>query len=93
MTVFVFDPAANTARDGVEGRGPVVFAVGNLPCELAREASEAFSGVLRSLLPGLTETDLRMPYERLALAPELKRALILHKGRLTPGYRYLKGHL
>ena len=37
---------------GFEGPGLAVMAVGNLPCELPREASETFSEALRPVRPG-----------------------------------------
>lgn len=87
--VYVYDPDTGLISDGVEGRGPVILAVGNLPCELPREASEAFSHVLSGLMPALVEADLAAPYGELLLPPELKRALILHHGNLTPDYEYM----
>ena len=88
--VYVYDPAADSISDGVEGRGPVVLAVGNLPCELSRESSEAFSAVLSPFVPALAATDFSVPYAQLSLPPELGRALILHHGDFTPGYEYMR---
>jgi len=91
--VYVWDPVTGEAIDGVAGRGPVVMAVGNLPCELSRDASESFSRTLATLMPDLLAADLDVPFERLELSPELKRALILHRGELTPDYAYLRRFL
>ena len=33
------------------------------------------------------------PDEELALPPEIKRAVIVYQGELTPAYRYLEGHV
>ena len=88
--VYVYDPASGDIADGVAGRGPVVLAVGNLPCELSRESSEAFSAALSPFVPVLAATDFSVPYERLDLPAELKRALILYHGDLTPDYEYLR---
>jgi alanine dehydrogenase len=88
--VYVYDPEAGSIADGVAGRGPVVLAVGNLPCELSRESSLAFSAALSPFVPALAETDFSMPYAQLGLAPELRRALILHHGDFTPGYAYMR---
>ena len=87
--VYVFDPQSGHVSDGVDGVGPVVLAVGNLPCELSREASEAFSAVLSGFMPALVQADLTRPYDQLELPPELKRALILQGGELTPDYAYM----
>ncbi len=88
--VYVYDPDTGGIADGVEGRGPVVLAVGNLPCELSRESSEAFSAALTPFVPALAAADFSLPHRRLSLPPELQRALILHHGELTPGYEYMR---
>jgi alpha-aminoadipic semialdehyde synthase len=91
--VYVYDPVDDAVRDGVEGRGVLMMAVGNLPCELSRDASEAFSHVLATFIPALVAADFSVPYDELALPDELKRALILHHGELTPDYEYLRRSL
>jgi saccharopine dehydrogenase (NAD+, L-lysine-forming) len=88
--VYVYDPDTGSIVDGVAGRGPVVLAVGNLPCELSRESSEAFSAALSPFVPALAAADFSVPYDRLSLPPELRRALILHHGELTPDYAYMQ---
>ena len=88
--VYVYDPEVGSIADGVAGSGPVVLAVGNLPCELSRESSEAFSAALSPFMPALAETDFSVPYAQLSLPPELRRALILHHGDFTPGYAYMR---
>jgi len=88
--VYVYDPEAGGIADGVAGRGPVVLAVGNLPCELSRESSEAFSAALSPFVPALADTDFSVPYTQLGLPPELRRALILHHGDFTPGYEDMR---
>jgi alpha-aminoadipic semialdehyde synthase len=89
--VFVFDPATGSEADGVAGPGPVILAVDNLPAELPREASEDFSAVLRDFVPALAAVDFGA--DDPALPAPLKKALILHRGELTPAYRYLEKHL
>jgi len=91
--VYVYEPERDGITPGFAGRGPVVLAVGNLPCELAREASQAFSAVIRTFMPALVAADFDVPFADLALPDELKRALILHHGELTPDYAYLRSFL
>jgi alpha-aminoadipic semialdehyde synthase len=88
--VYVYDPDTGRIADGVEGRGPVVLAVGNLPCELSRESSTAFSAALSPFLPALAAADFSMAYDRLNLPPELRRALILLHGHFTPDYEHMR---
>ena len=91
--VYVYEPATGTARDGFEGDGPVVMAVDILPSEIPRESSVDFSRVLSPLLAELSRADLGRPFAELGLPPELKRAVIVHQGELTPDYEYLQAHL
>jgi len=90
---YVYHPASDTVQDGVEGNGPVVMAVDNLPCELPRESSQYFSSVLRDMVPDLAAADWSADFDRLELPSFLKKAVIVHKGELTPSYRYLQQHL
>jgi alpha-aminoadipic semialdehyde synthase len=91
--VFVYDPDQDRAIDGVEGRGPVIMAVDILPSELPRDASEYFSSVLMEYVPSIAQADYSVPFEELALPPEIKRAVIVYQGELTPNYRYIEKYL
>ena len=91
--VFVYDVENGTIESGVRGRGPVVLAVDNLPCELPRESTESFSHALMPFLPHLIRCDWRRPLAELGLPPELERAIIVHRGRLAPRFSYLQEHL
>ena len=91
--VYVYDPENGSVNSGVEGRGPVVLAVEILPAELPREASEEFSKALAHFLPALAAADFSVPFDQLDLPPELKRAVIVHRGKLTPDYTYLEEYL
>ncbi len=91
--IYLYDPIEREARSGVEGRGVVVQAVDNLPCELPADASKEFGEALFDMVPNLASTDMEVPFEDLALDPRLKRAVIVHRGELTPQYEYLKEHL
>jgi hypothetical protein len=87
--VYVYDPATGAAIDGVAGNGPVVMAVDILPSELPRESSDYFSSVLAGHVPDIVAADYSAPFDEVDLPPEIKRALIVHRGELTPAYRYL----
>jgi len=91
--VYVWDPDSGEVTSGVAGRGPVVLAVDILPAELPRDASEAFSNILMPYIPALAAADFGRDFSDLALPPELKRAVIVHRGELTPAYRYLEADL
>ncbi len=90
---YVYDPRKDSVRTGVEGTGIVIMAVDNLPCELPREASTHFSGVLRDMVADLAAADWAADFDALELPGHLKRAVIVHRGQLTPDYAYLSRHL
>jgi len=90
---FVYNPLTGVVRDGVEGEGVVVMAVDILPSELPRDASDYFSQVLLPYVPDLAAADYTASFDNLALPAEIKRAVIAHRGELTPSYRYLQHHL
>jgi alpha-aminoadipic semialdehyde synthase len=88
--VYVYEPAHDRAADGVEGEGIVVMAVDNLPCELPRESSMAFSEGLKPFVGALAKADYARPFERLELPEEIKKAMIVYQGALTPDYRFME---
>jgi alpha-aminoadipic semialdehyde synthase len=90
----VYNPTTDTIRDGYEGDGVVVMAVDNLPCELPRESSESFSQTLLRFIPDIMKADFSAPdFEHLKLPPEIKNAVILYRGKLTPNYEYINKFL
>lgn len=91
--IYVFDPLEGKAIDGYRGRGPVILAVYNLPCELPRESSAYFSNVLRKYVPEIVGADYTVSFERLRLPESIKNAVIVYRGELTPNYRYLEKFL
>lgn len=90
---YVYLPDEDDFREGIEAPGIAVLAVDNLPCELSREASKAFSEALRGFVPAIARADYSRPFAELALPPEILRAVVTHQGELTPEYRYLSQHL
>ena len=91
--VYVYDAASGEAVSGVAGRGPVILAVDNLPCEIPVDASQHFGDALLRFLPALARCEWSRPFEALDLADEIRRAVIVHRGRLTPSYAYLERYL
>jgi len=91
--VYVYDPATGRATDGFEGHGPAMMAVDILPAEIPRDASVDFSRVLKRFLPELEQADLSVGFDALSLPAELKRAVIVYRGELTPDYAYLKSFM
>jgi alpha-aminoadipic semialdehyde synthase len=92
--VFVYNPSTDTIEDGYEGDGIVVMAVDNLPCELPLESSGSFSEALLRFIPEIMKADFTLDdFDRIALPAEIKNAVILYQGKLTPAYRYINKYL
>ncbi len=91
--VYVYLPDEDRIELGVEGHGPVVLAVDNLPCELPVESSQEFGKALLPYIEAVAGADYSVPYEDLDLPPAIKRAVIAHRGSLTPDYEYLQEYL
>ncbi len=91
--VFVYNPLNDDFEDGFTSEGIVVMAVDNLPCELPRESSKAFSETLKDFIPSIAKADYAVSYDKIDLPSEIKNALILHKGKLTPNYKYINKFL
>lgn len=91
--VFVYNPFTRNYTMGFEGDGLLVMAVDILPSELPREASISFGDALLPYLPAIAQTDFGQPLETLNLPSAIRKALILHQGRLTPEYAYIEEHI
>ena len=92
--VFVYNPITDTIKDGYKGDGVVVMAVDNLPCELPREPSQSFSETLLRFVPDIMKADFTVSdFDKLALPSEIKNAVILYQGKLTPNYNYINKYL
>ncbi|HEX9902411.1 MAG TPA: bifunctional lysine ketoglutarate reductase /saccharopine dehydrogenase family protein [Acidobacteriota bacterium] len=88
--VYVYDFKEDRARDDMEGMGPVVLAVYNLPAEISFESSMFFSQILKDFIPFVAQENFKSTFADLTLPPAIKQAVILHRGELSPDYSYLK---
>ena len=91
--VFVYDPLTDTIKDGYIGEGVVIMGVDNLPCELPRESSHAFSNALHTLAPEIAKADFTQDFDNCKLPREIKKAVVLYHGKLTPDYQYIDKYL
>lgn len=91
--VFVYDPKTRQAISGFDGPGLAVMAVSNLPCELPREASAAFSGALAPFVPTMAAADLSGPLDAAGLPDPIRRSVILWRGELAPDFEYMRRFL
>jgi len=92
--VFVYNPSTDMIKDGYEGDGIVVMAVDNLPCELPKESSQSFSETLLRFVPDVMKADFTLnDFNLVKLPTEIKNAVILYQGKLTPAYNYINKYL
>ena len=79
--------------DGIQDSGITVMAIDNLPCEFPKEASTSFSSVLKVFVNDIVSVDFEKEFKDLNLPDEIKKAVILQNGALTPDYQYLAAFL
>jgi len=91
--VFIYNPVRDDIIDGCHGEGVAVMAVDTLPCELPRESSQEFSDSLMPFIPGIAKADYSADFNTVDLPPEIKKAMILYHGKLTPDYEYIHKYL
>ena len=91
--VFTYNPKSHIITDGYQEKGIVVLAVDNLPCEIPKESSREFSNSLFGFIPKVVKADYSVDFEELDLPDEIKRAVILYHGQLTPDYQYMNKFL
>jgi alpha-aminoadipic semialdehyde synthase len=90
---FVYDPETDTDRTGIDGRGLVIMAIDNLPCEFPFGASREFGSALMPFVPSVVSANYDSALEDLGLPPEVGSALVLHRGGLTPEFEYISSFL
>jgi alanine dehydrogenase len=91
--IYVYDPFSREIRMGSDGEGVQVMAVDILPAELPRDASNGFADVLVNYVKPIADADFDESFEDLDLPKAIKKGLILHRGELTPDYKYLQEFL
>lgn len=91
--VFVYNPHTGKPTMGFKGEGILVMAVDILPSELPRDSSEAFGDALVNFIKPIAEADFSKVFSQVQLPAPIKRAMILHKGKLTPDYEYIQQYL
>ncbi|MBU2493410.1 MAG: hypothetical protein KJ571_12350 [Bacteroidetes bacterium] len=93
MPAFVYNPKDDSYTNGFAGEGIVNIAIDNLPTELPVDSSKAFSDALSPFIPGIINADLNKSFDENDFPDEIKRAVIVYKGELTPEFKYLEEYL
>jgi alanine dehydrogenase len=91
--VYTYNPFTQKTEPDYRGNGPVIMAIDNLPCELAWESSKYFSNILMKFIPDILKADFSKPFGKCGLPEEIKKGVILYRGKLTDEYRYLEKYL
>ncbi|NJO49543.1 MAG: hypothetical protein HC840_08955 [Leptolyngbyaceae cyanobacterium RM2_2_4] len=91
--IFDYNPIDGSVSNAFGEDTVTVMAVDNLSAGLPRDASIAFSTMLRDFIPALVKADLHQADLSAQLPPELYKATVTHQGDLMPRYRYLEPYL
>jgi len=91
--IYIYNPDTEQITMGHKGHGMLVMAVDILPAELPRDSSDGFADVLVNFVKPIADADFEEHFDDLDLPKPIKKALILHKGELTPEYKYLEEFL
>ena len=82
--IYIYNPETEKIKMGHDGEGMLIMSVDILPAELPRDASCGFGDVLVNFVNS---------FEDLDLPKAIKKGLILHRGELTPDFKYLEEFL
>jgi len=88
--IYVYHPLTDSITMGHKGEGIQIMAVDILPSELPRDSSKGFGDILANFVKPIADADFYENFEDLDLPKAIKKALILHRGELTPDYKYLE---
>jgi alpha-aminoadipic semialdehyde synthase len=69
------------------------MSVDILPSELPRESSISFGDALEKFVKDIVTADYDVTFKLLDLPKPIKKAMVLHKGELTPGFKYIAEYL
>lgn len=87
---YYIDPLNKTISDSQNGAVIAMLAVDNFPAELSRDASIYFSSFLKKYLKDIVTINYEKPLESNGMPEEIRKAVIVYNGKLTPDYKYLE---
>lgn len=91
--VYIYNPEDESIKDGFDGKGIAVMAVTNLPCEFSSDASDQFSENLQPYLKAIVSANYKDSLQESNLPDDIKRAVIMWKGKFTKKYSYMKEYI
>ncbi len=86
--IFTYDFEHKNVRQGCQVKGISVLAVDNLPTELPKEASSAFSRRIRNYVYKIASGASENFSPKANIPLEIRRATMLQKGKLTKRFIY-----
>jgi saccharopine dehydrogenase (NAD+, L-lysine forming) len=91
--VYIYNPLTTEINNGFDGDGIAVMAVTNLPCEFSTDASSQFSEDLYPFLKSIISADYKDRLRDSNLPDEIRRAVILWKGKFAADFEYMRGFI
>lgn len=88
--VYIYNPLTGEIKNGFDGEGIAVMAVTNLPCEFSTDASSQFSEDVYPFLKSIVSANYIGRMRDSNLPDEIKRAVILWKGKFAADFEYMK---
>lgn len=88
--LYEFNLNTKQANKDLIGKGPAILAIDNLFLELPKESSRYFSSELKKYIPQIIKEKLPETFEQCTFPEEIKKGIIMYKGKLTPNYTYLQ---
>jgi alpha-aminoadipic semialdehyde synthase len=91
--IYIYNAETEKITMGHDGEGMLIMSVDILPAELPRDASIGFGDVLVNFVKPIADADFEDSFDDLDLPKAIKKGLILHRGELTPDFKYLEEFL
>lgn len=88
---FIYKPETDEIIHDIDNtsQGILYNSIENMPSEFPFDASEYFGSLLFPFLEGIMKSDMSKPLAEQGLPPQIQRAVIADKGRLTNLFTYI----
>lgn len=90
LPCYVYNPIKDKIVDGYDTEGILNIAIDNLPTEVPKDSSYSFADKIYPFVYNIVKTETDVPFEECGFMPEIKNAVILYNGELTPSYKYIE---
>ncbi|XP_077424829.1 alpha-aminoadipic semialdehyde synthase, mitochondrial [Vanacampus margaritifer] len=86
----MYDADQHIDHDSVEGHGILMCSIDNLPAQLPIEATEYFGDRLFPYIWEMLPSDASRPLDQEEFSPQVRDAVIISNGALTPKFEYIE---